>query len=254
MKGFAAFLGKELWEIRRTWRVWVVPGVVLCFAFTSPILAYVTPHVVASMVKSQPGLTIILPPATWADAYSQFLKNMSQIALLVVAIAGAGAVSGERAAGTAILTLTKPVSRTAFVAAKVLSQSLLIVASASLGSAICAAVTAAIFGPAPVSRLVLAVILWVVQALLLVGVVTLFSAWFTARGAAAGAGIGFLYLGLLVSLWPAATRYSFVGLIPAAGKVLSGQPVDPFWPVATGVVAAIAFAAGAAAVFERQEL
>lgn len=254
MSGFAAFLGKEMREIRKTWRIWVLPGVILFFAVSSPILAYVTPALVTSVAGSRPGISITIPPATWADAYAQFLKNLNQIVLLVVAIAGAGAVSGERATGTAILTLTKPLSRTAFILAKMLSHAILIVVPSALGTAACAALTAAIFGPAPAPRLVMAVLLWLVQAMLLVSVVTLFSAWFSARGAAAGAGLGFLFLSMLLALVPLATRYTFVGLLPATGRVLAGQPVAIFWPVVTAVLAAVTLAAAAARVFERQEL
>jgi hypothetical protein len=83
---------------------------------------------------------------------------------------------------------------------------------------------------------------------------TVFSAWFPARGAAAGGGLAFLFLGLLIAIWPAAVRYSFAGLLPAAGKALVGQPVAVFWPLMTAVAMSIVSTVAAVRIFERQEL
>ena len=57
MIGLGAFLGKELTEIRRTWRLWVIPGMLLFFGVTSPIIAALTPALVQSMAASQPGVS-----------------------------------------------------------------------------------------------------------------------------------------------------------------------------------------------------
>ncbi|HJU74132.1 MAG TPA: ABC transporter permease subunit [Gemmatimonadaceae bacterium] len=254
MSGFSAFLAKELQEIRKTWRIWVVPGMVLFFAVSSPIIAYLTPRLIASMAESQPGVTVILPPPTWTDAYGQFLKNLQQVVLIAVVITGAGAISGERAAGTAVLTLTKPLARGAFVLAKIISQSLLLIACAALGAAVCAVVTRVIFGPAPISPLLNAVLLWLAYALLLVTVMTFFSAWFAARGAAAGLGLAFFFVSLLIGIWAPAVRYTFIGLLPAVAKAIAGQPVTTLWPLATAVAMIVVSAAAAVKVFERQEL
>ena len=113
MTGLGAFLHKELTEIRRTWRLWVIPGMLVFFGVTSPIIAALTPALVRSMTASQPGVAIRLPPPRTLDAYAQFMKNLDQFVLIAVVIAGAGVVSGERASGTAILALTKPLSRRA---------------------------------------------------------------------------------------------------------------------------------------------
>ena len=34
MSGFSTFLAKEFTEIRKTWRIWVIPGMLLFFAIT----------------------------------------------------------------------------------------------------------------------------------------------------------------------------------------------------------------------------
>lgn len=256
MTGFGAFLHKELIEIRRTWRLWVIPGMLVFLGLTSPIIAAVTPAMVRSMTGTQPGVVIHLPAPTSLDAFAQFLKNLDQFILLAVIIAGAGAVSGERASGTAILMLTKPLSRSAFVVAKIVSQGMLLVASTVLGTVACVIVTVGVFGEGDNARLLTAVALWLLYASLLVVVMTFFSAAFRSRGAAAGAGLGFFFGTLLLSNWAPAAHYTFLGLLPAMGHALTGQrqPFPLGWPVTMAVAAIVVGAWAAVRTFERQEL
>ena len=247
MTGFGAFLRKELTEILRTWRLWVIPGMLLFFGVTSPIIAVLTPALMRSVAAGQPGAVFHLPPPNATDASAQFLKSLSQVVLIAVVITGAGTVSGERSSGTAILALTKPLSRAAFVVAKIVSQVALIGAATALGTAVCVVVTALVFDHSNAARLVPAVALWLLYASLLTVVMTLFSSAFRSRGAAAGAGLAFFFLTLLLALWGPAARHSFLGLMPAIDNVLLARPVSLGWPVvsafaviALGTVAAVA--------------
>jgi ABC-2 type transport system permease protein len=254
MTGFGAFLGKELTEIRRTWRLWVIPGMLVFFGIMSPILAAITPALVQSMAASQPGVVIRIPPPRALDAYAQFLKNLDQFVLLAVVITGAGAVSGERSSGTAILALTKPLSRGAFVMSKVLSQAMVLTAATALGTAVCLGVTAVVFDGGNGGRLVTTVGLWLLYASLFVVVMTLLSASLRSRGAAAGAGLAFYFLALLLSNWGPMARYTFFGLFPAMHDALMGQSLSLGWPLATAVAALGVGAVAAIRAFERQEL
>ena len=254
MTGLGAFLHKELTEIRRTWRLWVIPGMLVFFGVTSPIIAALTPALVRSMTASQPGVAIRLPPPRTLDAYAQFMKNLDQFVLIAVVIAGAGVVSGERASGTAILALTKPLSRRAFVAAKILSQLVLLLIATALGTAVCLATTAVVFDATGSGRLFAAVALWLLYAAVLVVVMTLCSAAFSSRGAAAGVGLAFFFLTLLLSNWGPAAHYSFVGLWPSMGRALLGKATALGWPIATAAAAIIIGTMAAIRVFERQEL
>ena len=254
MTGLGAFLRKELTEIWRTWRLWVIPGMLLFFGVTSPIIAVLTPMLMRSVAAGQPGAVIRLPPPNATDASAQFLKSISQIVLIAVVITGAGSVSGERSSGTAILALTKPLSRAAFVVAKIVSQITLVGAATALGTAACLTVTAVVFDRSNAARLVPAVGLWLLYAALLIVVMTLFSSAFRSRGAAAGAGLGFYFLTLLLSLWGPAARHSFLGLVPAIDRALMAQPVSLGWPVTSALAVIVLGAVAAVAIFERQEL
>jgi ABC-2 type transport system permease protein len=254
MIGFIAFLRKEFAEVARTWRIWVIPGMLLFFGLISPIIASVTPALVKSMASAQPGVVVKIPPPTALDAAAQFLKNLNQFILIAIVIAGAGVVSGERASGTAILMLTKPLSRGAFVMAKIISQITILVLATILGTAACVAMTATVFHGTRASGLVTAVSLWLLFASLLVVVMTLCSAAFRSRGAAAGAGLAFYFLTLLFSIWGPASEYTFIGLQPAMRDALRGTALSLAWPAATAVVAIVGGALTAVRIFERQEL
>lgn len=254
MTGFVAFLGKELTEIRRTWRMWVIPGMLLFLGLSSPIIAAITPALVKSVTASQRGMVVQLPPPTALDAFAQFVKNLDQFVLIAIIIAGAGSISGERSSGTAILVLTKPLARGAFVVAKILSQLLLLVIATALGTATCLVVTSMIFTGATPAPVVTTVALWLLYATILVVVMTLLSAAFRSRGAAAGAGLGFYFLTLLLSSWTPAARYTFVGLIPAMSGALTGRAMSLGWPVATAVASIVLGTLIAVAIFDGQEL
>lgn len=254
MNGLSAFLHKELTEIHRTWRIWVIPGMLIFFGVTSPIIALLTPALVSSIAGSQPGVVIQLPPATVADSYGAFLKNLTQLVLIAVVLGGAGVISGERSSGTAILALTKPISRSAFVLAKIISQTSLLVAFTIVGTAACLAMTALLFEGSGVAPLVVGVAVWLTYACLLVVVTTLFSATFRSPGAAAGAGLGFYFLTVIVASWPAAAKYSFLGLVPAMTDAVAGEPLAVGWPVGSAIVTLIVCAVLGVRVFRRQEL
>lgn len=67
MSGFSTFLAKEFTEIRKTWRIWVIPGMLIFFAITSPIIADVTPALMTSLSTGRRGVVVKMPPATWRD-------------------------------------------------------------------------------------------------------------------------------------------------------------------------------------------
>jgi hypothetical protein len=110
------------------------------------------------------------------------------------------------------------------------------------------------FHGAQATGLAAAVSLWLLSASLLIVVMTLFSAAFRSRGAAAGAGLGFYFLTLLLSNWGPAAEYSFLGLQPAMRDALRGEALSLAWPAATAGAAIVGGAMAAVRIFERQEL
>src|SRR5450759_5824807 len=133
MSGIAIFAGKEAREILRTWRIWVLPGILLFFALTGPVLAKFTPEIVGALAGDQLG-GFKIPTPTYLDAYTQWIKNLSQIALFALIITYGGIISTETKSGTAVLVLTKPVSRTAFIVAKATVHSVFLAVLVVIGT------------------------------------------------------------------------------------------------------------------------
>lgn len=252
MRGFSRFLGKEMTELARTWRLPVVGGVVLFFALSGPVLALLTPQLLESM-QGQSGVIIQVPDPTWRDAYAQWIKNLTQIVAFVAIIAAAGSVAGEVAGSTTALVLTKPVSRTAFVVTKALALFGLVGAVVLVGAAATQAVTFVVFGEAPAAELWTSTLVWLAFAALLVAQAVFFSAILPTL-AAAGLGVGVFFAISLLALWGPAVRYSPVGLVTAPGELLASKNPELLWPLVTTALATGALVAIASAAFSRREL
>jgi len=287
MHGFDAFLGKEFREILRTWRIWVLPGIVLFFAVSGPPLAKVTPQLLNALVPAQgtgvviqlPDPTYVdaylqwtknlsqivlfaviimfgiqLPDPTYVDAYLQWTKNLSQIVLFAVIIMFGGVISSETHAGTAALVLTKPLSRMAFVIAKFVSQAALVVVPVVAGALVTWGITYAVFGEAPLAPLAEATGAWLAFALLFVALMELLSAVLDSQAGAGGAGFGVYILLGIASLWRPALDYSPAALMGAPTNLVMGKSVSLGWPIVVTFALTALCVAGAVLVFRRREL
>lgn len=253
MSGFSAFLGKELREIVKTWRIWVLPGIVLFFAVTGPVIARFTPQLLQA-VAPDTGLVIQIPDPTFLDAYLQWTKNLIQLVTFAIVIIFAGAVSAERRSGTAVLVLTKPLSRSAFVVAKYLAQGALVVGTVAIGAAITGGLTYAVFGEAPLRPLAQATGIWLVWALMILGIMLFLSSLVGSQAGAAGLGLGAFVVLSIASIWGPAARYSPAGLLGAPTDTLGGRAGPLIWPIATGFALTGIALVAAIAVFGRKEL
>lgn len=255
MSGFRAFLQKELREIFRTWRIWVLPGIVLFFAVSGPPLAKITPDLLGALLsEQQTGVVITLPDPTYVDAYLQWSKNLSQVVLFAVIIMFGGAISAEKRSGTAVLVLTKPLSRSAFIYAKAVSHLVLLIGTVSLGAAVTWGVTYAVFGEAPPGILAQATGAWLSLGVVFVGIMLVLSAAMDSQAGAAGVGF-LLYIALTIAgLWSFALQYTPAGLVNAPTDILLGKAGALLWPVASAIGAALLLVGLARLIFERREL
>lgn len=253
MKGFNAFLAKEFAEIIRTWKLWVLPGVMLFFAVTGPLTAKFTKQLLESMLAGQ-SLPMEIPDPVWRDTLQQWVKNLGQLGLLAVIIVFGGVISGERKQGSDILVLTKPVSRTAYVVAKFTAAVSLLVGATVVGALIEHLLTLVLFGEAGIYPLAQVTGAWLLQATLFLAVVLLASALLDSSPAASGIGLGVTIVVSLLGLWGPAARRSPAGIGNVVSELAAGTDVDWGWPVGTTVVAIIVLIALAVWGFRRREL
>ncbi len=252
MSGFLAFLSKELLEIVRTWRIWVLPGILLAVGLSSPVLAAISPWLIESATSEQPGMVIQIPDPVAVDAYIQWVQQL-QIVLLALIIVTAGLVSGERRSGTAVLVLTKPVSRAAFIAAKYVAQMVLVIAAAIVSAIACWAVTLAVFGEAPLGGFTESVLIFLALAAFIVAIMLLCSTVVNTQAGAAGLGLLAYLVASILSGWGPARDYSPAGLFSAVGAVLTRDNVPVLGPAIATIVATALILALTIAIFTRQE-
>ena len=254
LRGFGAFVAKEMLETRKTWRLWVLPGVLVFLGLTTPIMAAVTPAILKATAQRQPGVVIHFPTPTTIDSYAQFLGNLAQLALLVVIITGAAAVAGERRAGTAVLVLTKPLSRAAFVWAKVVANLAVLLIATAIGTALCIAVTALLFDTSHIAAFLESVALWLVLAAMFVCLMVFLSAALDRQAAAAGAGLAVYAAIFALTGFPAIRDRSPAGLLGANDALLKGRDAALAMPLAATLILAAIFVVAAAWAFRRKEL
>ena len=253
MSGFAAFAGKEAREILRTWRIWVLPGILLLYALTGAVLAKFTPQLLETFAGDQlKGL--VLPTPTYLDAYGQWVKGLSGTVLFVLIIVYASIISSELKSGTAVLVLTKPVSRTAFVVAKAAVHSVFLAVLVVGGTLITWALTAAIFGKAPGSALWSAALAWLVFGVVFIALMTLLSVLIGSAAGAAGAGLGVYALVLVAAIWKPLGTYSPAALASQPTSLAAGKDAAVLWPVLTSLLLAVVLVALAALAFRRKDL
>ena len=253
MSGLAASVRKEWLEQWRSYRLLVSTIVLSLLGLMAPLTARFTPELM-KLLPNGAAIARLLPPPTATDAVAQYLKNISQLGLVLALLLTMGTVAREKETGTAAMMLVKPLSRWSFLAAKFIVLAVTFAIGITIAAAGAWYYTRLLFGPLDLTRWAalnaLALAFVVVQIAM-----TLFASVITRSQAAAGglAFGGLLLLALLGSL-PGIGAYVPGRLLSWAATLMTGHPAAA-WP-ALGMSLAIVVAAliGARASFERQEL
>ena len=116
MTGFRGLLRKELTEQWRAWRLLTYALVLFVTGIGSMIALRYLPDILEATGE---GAGIVLPEFDAAEAMASYGSNVVQMGALATVLLAMGAVARERENGTAVLTLTKPVSVIAYILAKV---------------------------------------------------------------------------------------------------------------------------------------
>jgi ABC-2 type transport system permease protein len=259
MNGFMILLRKELLESWRTLRIPIVAGLFLFVGLSSPLLARYMAEIIRLAGGEQLGV-IEIPPPTVADAVDQLLKNLVQFGALAAILLAMGAVATERERGTAAFVLAKPVTRGAFLAAKLVALAVVLAGATILAVAVGWLYTAILFEPLAVTGWVwLAALTWL--GLYAYAVITFLASAVTGSSIAA-AGIGFLALLVLsiVAAIPNIGRFVPAALGGPAHRLAIGAATpgdlggDLFVPIVASVALIAVAMAAARWSFGRQEL
>jgi ABC-2 type transport system permease protein len=251
--GLGVMLRKELLEQWRTRRLPVVAVVFGAIGIGSPLLARYTSELVEALAGDQ--FQIVLPPPTAADAVDQFLKNVGQAGVLTAILLAMGSVAVEKERGTAALLLTKPVSRAAFLLAKLLAIGTTLLIGLIVAAIGGYAYTAILFEALPAAG-------WSAMAgLLLLALVAYASFTFLGSAlsrsslAAAAIGIGAMILLAIVSVLPGIGPLTPGGLnTPGAALALGKDPGAVIGPLLVNLAGLAGVFAVTWLSFRRQEL
>jgi len=253
MAGLGPLLRKELLEQWRTLRLPVIATIFLLVGLSSPLLARFTPEILKSVAGDQ--FSITLPTPTAADAVDQLAKNLGQFGGLIAVLLAMGAVASEKERGTAALLLTKPVSRPAFLGAKLVAIGLTLAVSVAIATAGAWFYTLVLFQALPVGGVAAGAFLQWLTLMAWTSITFVGSTLTRSSLAAAGLGIvAFIVVGIL-SVLPGIGAWLPTGLgAPGRALALGIAGPDAIGPA----IATIALVAGAGLVawlaFRRQEL
>ncbi len=251
---FLIALQKELVQLWQTKRVFVIGTVFLLFGLGSPILANLTPQLLQS-IEGAEQFADLIPTPTNADALDQYIRNISQFGFIIAVLIGMGAVAGEKERKTAVILLSKPLPRWAFLMSKFTAQAILYTGAFLLSSLAAYYYTYLLFEPFRIWPFLLGNFLLLVWLLVFTAVTLLGSTIAKTTSTAAGIAIGGAILLLILGAIPQISPLMPSGLIGWASQLGLSEPVQANGgALASNIVLIIFFLVTAVAVFETQEL
>ena len=255
MEGFGVFLRKELREAMRSNRLLVVAAVFLVLGIISPLTAKYTPELLKALGAGQSGVTITFPTPTVADAIVQYLKNVAGTGIFIAILLPMGMVAREKERGTAAFVLTKPVSRAAFLGAKLVALLALLGIGVLLAAIATYIYTAILFKPIDVGGF-LGCTLLILLSLVVYGLLTFLGSTLTrSQLAAVGIGLAAWVLISIIGISPTLAQLTPAGLLEPASALAQGTtPAHLLLSVVANIVLCAILAAMAWLAFRRQEL
>lgn len=248
---FPVLLRKELLETARSYRLLILGLVFVFFGLASPLLAKFAPEIVKTMSATE-GIVINLPEPTATDAVAQFVKNVSQIALLVLVFLTMGAVAAEKERGTAVFVLVKPASRCSFLAAKLVASWIGAAAALALSAGCAYAYTVVLFTPPSAAAFAAANLALLAHILTFVTTTLLMST--LARSQVAAGVLAFLTWVVLASLGGLGAVSEFLpGRFLSAATAVARGGALPWQPFVGSAVIVVFSSAAAVLAFRRWE-
>ena len=238
MKGFTPLFKKELREQLKLYRLVIVGSIFLFFGLSAPLTLKYLPEIL-KMAGDQ-GMNIQLPVATAAMSFSSYAGNIGQIGALIAVLVAMGCIANELKSGTAVMTLSKPVSRGAFVITKLLALSLTFVVSIAVASSVCLGYTVwLIQGAAVMPYLGLNVMLGVFLVFCL-AVTVLFSSLYKSSLAAGGIALGVIIVQGIISAVPVIGKYMPGKLLDWGNNLLVSSDLSYWWALGITLAAIVA--------------
>lgn len=251
-----SLIKKEMREIFKTYRLWVIPVFFLFLGFSAPAAAKFLPDLLASQIEAQ-NLKITFPEPSVLEAFQSYFKNLAQMGLIAVILFSMGLVSEERSSGVLAQVVTKPVGRGTVVWSKWLVHAGWFAISMAAGAVGAYLYTWALFEQPSLGGFVFGNLIFAVYMLFVFSSALAASAVFKRQiGAGATAFLIYFAAGALTLFPDKYARFTPGFLSGAAVEALSKPSglSDVVPAMISAAVLSIVLVAGAIAVFQRQEL
>jgi ABC-2 type transport system permease protein len=245
-------------EWLRLWRTSRLLVLVLVFGFfglLGPLSAAYLPELVGLASQSE-GIVIEVPDAAPADGIAQYIGNISQLGLLVVAAVGALALAVDTRPGLAAFYRTRQASPAAWILPRWTATTLAAVLAWSVGLLAAVYETVLLIGSLPLGDLAVGWALWVVYLAFAVAVVALAAGLVRATVAVTAVSVGLLIAVAIVGLIPQVEEWLPSNLVGAPTALASGEgePADYLRAAVVTVALTAAALVGATALVRRREL
>jgi ABC-2 type transport system permease protein len=224
MKGLLPLLKKEIKEQFKTYRFLVVMSVFLLFGISQPLTLKYLPEIIK---MSGQQMQINFPTPTALDALTGYAGDIGQIGVFVIVLVAMGAIANELQRGTALIVLSKPVSRTSFVVSKLLAMSITAICSLAAASLVCFGYTVWLIGGANVSAFIGLNLMIALFLIFSIAITLLFSSMFRSSLAAGGVALGVIIGQAIISSIPKVGDFMPGNILNWGINLLKGG--DTYW-------------------------
>ncbi|MFP4385377.1 MAG: ABC transporter permease [Spirochaetia bacterium] len=183
MSTFNTMLKKETMEVVRSYKLLIGLAVFAFFGILSPVTAKYLPQILGSFEEIKQ-MNIQLPEPSYRDAFGQYIQNISQIGTFALIFLAMGAVAKEKDQGTGAFLMVKPVRRSVFIGAKVISLVGLVIVSLLSAAVLCGIYTVIFFENMPAVLFIKINLLLLLNIVTIMTVTVLASTFFTSQAAA----------------------------------------------------------------------
>ena len=246
MSGFWVLARKELMEQRQTWKFAAMVGIFVALA----LLISMIPFIVA-VVKGDPR-----GPEEARDLLLGFGIAVFGLGTLLAIIVSMGSIAGERASGTAAMTLSKPVTPAAFVATKFMGLVHSIFGALAIGSVVMYLLTLVLFDNGGLSNFAGFIAILGVYLVFIASITFFWSGMFRRQMLAGGLALFLFIAQQPLAEIPHTQRYWPITTAEWGADVMNmDEEADADWPsfpIALGSIALLSV--GAWGAFRRKEL
>lgn len=222
MNNVAILSKKEFVQMIRDFKIVWFPLVFILLGMMQPVLSYYLPALLKAMGGDQ-GITIdpsFFEQLKGGEVLATTLESQfDQLGLLIIVISLMGAVQSDKANGMLAFILTRPVSVTQYIGAKVLSNYWFVAACVAIGYLASYAYVNLLFSNVSFADMLLALLFYLVWVLFIISFTTMFSTLFNNQGI-----IALLSIVLLLLCRSLVGINSFVDLINPA--MMSAHAVE----------------------------